>query len=227
LHRCVNCDTLARDKKHKAMKAVSMLEEPKFNRNQWIVWGCILLVLLIVSIIPMLIPHYHSVEYDSPHEVDFTLDRADGGTFHLRDYRGKVVVLYFGYTQCPDVCPTTLLDLHRMMEALGDNAQEVSVAFITVDPENDTPEKMIDYLRYFDASFIGLVGTPEALQQAYDVFNINVLSDEETAGGYGVGHTTSTFVVDRAGRLRLEMHYGSRPDHMADDVKRLVRESGS
>jgi protein SCO1 len=177
-------------------------------------------------VIPLFIPHYHSAEIESPREVDFTLERADGGTFRLSDYRGKVVVLYFGYTQCPDVCPTTLLDLHRMMEALEDDTQDVTVAFITVDPQNDTPEKMIDYLRYFDETFIGLVGTSEALQQAYDVFGVNVLSDAETVSGYGVGHTTSAFVVDRAGQLRLEMHYNTRPDHMADDIRRLIKERG-
>jgi protein SCO1 len=203
---------------------MSNLEEPKFNRNQWILWGGILVVLLIISIIPLFVPHYHSSEIDSPREVDFTLERADGGSFRLSDYRGKVVVLYFGYTQCPDVCPTTLLDLHRMMEALGEDAENVTVAFVTVDPANDTPEKMVDYLRYFDASFIGLVGSTEALQQAYDIFGINVLSPEETAGGYGVGHTTSAFVIDRGGRLRLTMHYDSRPDHMADDIRRLIKE---
>jgi protein SCO1 len=206
---------------------MSNLEEPKFNRNQWILWGGILVVLLIISIIPLFIPHYHSAEIEAPREVDFTLERADGGTFRLSEYRGRVVVLYFGYTQCPDVCPTTLLDLHRMMEELGEDAQDVTVAFVTVDPTNDTPDKMVDYLRYFDASFIGLVGSTKELQQAYDLFGVNILSDEETASGYGVGHTTSAYVVDRAGRLRLEMHYDSRPDHMADDIRRLIKERSS
>src|SRR5688572_27494768 len=107
------------------------MQEGGFTRTQLIIWGGILGVLILVSLIPLMIPHYHGEPYDPPREVDFTLPRADGGEFQLNDYEGDVVVLYFGYTSCPDICPTTLFDLRRTMEELGDKREDVTVAFIT------------------------------------------------------------------------------------------------
>jgi protein SCO1/2 len=180
-----------------------------------------------LSLVPLLLPHFHGAEYSDAEVIDFALPRADGGTFRLSDHRGDVVVLYFGYTQCPDVCPTTLMDLHRTVEELEARAEDVTVAFVTVDPARDTPEKMVDYLRYFDPSFIGLYGEPDELQRVYDLFSVTVLAENQTANGYGLAHTTSTFVIDRSGRLRLKMHYGAKPGEMTDDLKILLRERGS
>lgn len=203
------------------------MQEGGFSRTQWWIWGGILVVLVALSLVPLLLPHFHGAEYSDAEVIDFALPRADGGTFHLSDHRGDVVVLYFGYTQCPDVCPTTLMDLHRTMEELEARAEDVTVAFVTVDPARDTPEKMVDYLRYFDPSFIGLYGEPDELQRVYDLFSVTVLAENQTANGYGLAHTTSTFVIDRNGRLRLKMHYGAKPGEMTDDLKILLRERGS
>lgn len=200
------------------------MQESSFTRGQLILWGGILVVLLMISLIPLLIPHFHATVYEAPQEVDFTLPRAEGGDFQLSDYRGEVVVVYFGYTSCPDVCPTTLLDLHRTMEELEDQAGDVNVVFITVDPNNDTPEKMASYVSYFNPTFVGLVGSQNDLQTVYDLFGVRMISDEDTSR---ITHSDSVFVIDRKGRLRLRMHYGARPQDMAQDLRRLLREGGA
>lgn len=203
------------------------MQEGGFTRGQMIVWGGILIVLIIVSLIPLMIPHYHGELYEVPQEIDFTLTRANGGEFQLSDLRGEVVVVYFGYTSCPDVCPTTLLDLRRTMEELGDKSADVTVAFVTVDPQNDTPEKMADYVRYFDPSFIGLVGSGDALQGVYDQFGVRMVSADPSGGAQRITHSDSVFVIDRQGRLRLRLHYGVRPQDIAQDLRRLLRERGA
>ncbi len=208
-------------------------EEPRLTRRTLLIGGGLLALGVIIALgIPLVLlaitPHFEGSAYDDPPIVeDFSLSRADGGTFRLSDYRGRVVALYFGYTSCPDVCPTTLYDLRRTLEALGPDAGEVTVAFVTVDPATDTPERMTDYLSYFHPAFIGLLGTPAELQAVYDRFGVQVLQPEETAGGYGLAHTTSVFVLDRAGRLRLRLHYGASPESMARDLRILIKERGS
>ena len=146
-------------------------KEPQFNRRTLYVGGGLVVFALIMFIaVPATImavtPHFHGEEYDDPQIVeDFTLPRVDGGTFQLSQYQGDVVVMYFGYTSCPDICPTTLWELRTMREELigEDNAEDVTVVFVTIDPETDTPEKMDDYLSYFDESFIGLYGDDDAM----------------------------------------------------------------
>jgi protein SCO1/2 len=200
------------------------MEEPRFTRRTLIIGGGMLAALLLLALSPALVglfvPHFHGTEYDTPALVeDFTLRRADGGTFRLSDTRGRVVVLYFGYTECPDVCPTTLYDLHRARELLGDQASSLVVAFVTIDPDNDTPQKLADYTAAFDPTFIGLYGTPQELQAVYDRFGVTV--EEQT---YSLTHTNAAFVLDRAGRLRLRMHFDAGPDDMAADLRVLIRE---
>src|SRR5574341_1592412 len=203
------------------------MEEPRFNRRTLIVGGGMVVALLLVALSPTLVgffvPHFHGSEYAAPAEVeDFTLQRADGGTFRLSDTQGRVVVLYFGYTECPDVCPTTLYDLHRARERLGDEARDLVVGFVTVDPDNDTPQKLADYTAAFDPTFIGLYGTPQELQAVYDRFGVTVVVVKEQTSG--LTHTNAAFVLDRAGRLRLRMHFEAGPEEMADDLRVLLRE---
>lgn len=191
-----------------------------------------ILVLLLITVLPSLIalvvPHFHGTPYDEPRAVeDFTLPRADGGTFRLSEARGKVVALYFGYTSCPDVCPTTMYDLHRALEILGDDAGDVVVVFVTIDPEVDTPEQLSAYLSAFDERFIGLTAAPEQLRPVYDRFSVRVLEEEETAGSYGLAHSSSVYVVDRSGQLRVRMHFGASPEDIADDLSILLKERES
>ncbi len=208
---------------------MAAMDEPRLNRRTLLVGGGLVAFAAIAFVlVPLALmavtPHYHGTLYDEPVAIDFSLPRADGGTFRLADYRGQVVALYFGYTSCPDVCPTTLYDLHRTLQALGDQGREVVVAFVTVDPDVDTPDRLVTYLAAFDPAFIGLYGAPDQLQSVYDRFGVTVISEQETAGSYRLAHTGSVFVVDRAGHLRLRLHAGAAPQDMASDLHFLLRE---
>ncbi len=160
-----------------------------------------------------------------PAAMDFTLQAADGSEFKLSQQRGKVVLLSFGYTFCPDVCPTTLVELSQVRARLGDAAKRVRVAFITFDPERDTPERLGIYTKAFDPTFIGLTGSAEQL--AYVRTMYGVVAEKEavtgTAAGYLIAHSAYTYVIDPEGRLRLLFPFGLSIEEMADDIKQLLR----
>ena len=157
--------------------------------------------------------------------MDFTLQAADGSEFKLSQQRGKVVLLSFGYTFCPDVCPTTLVELSQVRALLGDAAKRVRVAFITLDPERDTPERLGIYTKAFDPTFIGLTGSAEQL--AYVRTMYGVMAEKEavasTAAGYLIAHSAYTYVIDPSGQLRLLFPFGLSIEEMADDIKQLLR----
>jgi protein SCO1/2 len=181
---------------------------------------------VVPGVLMLVTPHPHGTLYDDPQPApDFELPSADGGTFRLSDQEGKVVVLYFGYTSCPDVCPTTLLDLSHTMEDLGADAEDVEVVFVTIDPEVDTPERIRGYLNYFDESFIGLYGTEDELADVRDMYDVSVYrSDEgEAIPGYGITHTTSMFVIDREGLLKMRMHHDTDVEYLARDLRYFIR----
>jgi protein SCO1/2 len=158
-------------------------------------------------------------------EPSFTLQGAGGQNVTLRDFRGKVVLLYFGYTFCPDICPTTMADLKRVEDGLADNSG-VQVIMISVDPARDTPQIIATYARSFHPSFIGLTGSDAELAAAADPFGVYFAAQEGTeATGYLVDHTARIFVVDRDGKLRLSYSYGTPPADIVADVERLLQES--
>ncbi len=158
------------------------------------------------------------VAEDAP---DFTLQGVDGPV-SLHDFRGKIVLLYFGYSFCPDVCPTTMTDLAKAMELLGKQADHYQVIMISVDPERDTPEKIDAYVKHFDPRFIGLSGTPEEIAQAATLYGIFYEKEEGTAAtGYLINHTASTTVLDKNGRLRLIFPFGTAPEDIASDLQHL------
>jgi protein SCO1/2 len=205
-------------------------EEGRASPWMIIIFGILIAISIAAVLFSALTPHFHASVYSDPQPVaDFTLKRADGGTFSLSETRGKVAVIYFGYTSCPDVCPTTLGDLRRTLEALGDQADQVQIIFITIDPATDTSERIADYLSYFHPSFVGLYGTPDELQTVMDRFGVAALGpgDGDTAPSAGLTHTTSVFVIDRAGRLRLRAHYGAAVKDIVQDLRYLIREKGS
>lgn len=156
--------------------------------------------------------------------VDAELTRHTGERMRLSDYRGKLVVLYFGYTFCPDACPTAMSALARAMKRMGNKADQVQVFMVTVDPERDTADVLGQYVTHFDPRFIGLVGTPDEIATAAATFNIFYQKNQSTsAAGYLVDHTTSITVLDREGRIRLVFPLETPAENIASDLAHLLR----
>ena len=157
---------------------------------------------------------------------DFKLVDAQGKPRSLADYRGKAVVIFFGYTQCPDVCPTTLAQLAEVMKKLGPDADRVQVLFVTVDPERDTPELLSKYVPAFDPRFAGLYGDAEATERTAKEFKIIYQKRPgPTPGSYTMDHSAGTYIFDPQGRLRLYVSYGQGPDVFAHDLRELLKAS--
>ncbi len=153
-----------------------------------------------------------------------SLSDADGKPVTLADFRGKVTLLFFGFTHCPDVCPTTLADLAEVKRALGAEGEQVQGAMVSVDPERDTPELLKRYVTQFDPGFVALRGTPEQTFAAAKEFKVFFAKSPAKEGGYSVDHTAGSFVFDRAGRVRLFVRYGAGPKPLLEDIKRLLAE---
>lgn len=154
---------------------------------------------------------------------DFSLQGSDGRELSLSRYRGRGVVLGFGFTSCPDVCPTTLATLAQMRRKLGSAAADVQVIYITVDPERDGPERMKKYLGTFDPSFVGGTGTAEQLSAVRKDYGI--LAEKKTYGSnYTIAHSSYTLLIDRSGNVRALMPYGRGPDDYAHDLKILLKQ---
>lgn len=154
---------------------------------------------------------------------DFSLADHTGKTRTLADFRGRAVSVFFGYTQCPDVCPTTLSRMSEVMQLLGSDAARLQVLFITVDPERDTPELLAEYVPYFDRRFLGLYGDAAATAAVAKDFRIFFRKAGDASGGnYTVDHSTGTFLFDPEGRLRLYYGHGAAAQQIAADVSRLL-----
>ena len=158
---------------------------------------------------------------------DFALTDHNGKARALADYRGKVVVLFFGYTQCPDVCPTTLSELSEVMQRLGPDAKKVQVLFATIDPERDTAELLRSYVPAFDPSFVGLYGDAEATARTAKEFKVVYQKQPgPTPSTYTMDHSAGTFIFDPQGRLRLYVGYGQGPEVFTHDIRELLRTQG-
>ena len=155
-----------------------------------------------------------------------SLELADtsGKLRHLSDFRGKAVVVFFGFTHCPDVCPTTLADLARVMEDLGAEANRVQVLFITVDPERDAPESLGSYVHAFDPRFIALRGDPDATQRVAKDFKI-YYEKRKQGDSYTVDHSAQSYVFDPQGRLRLLVRPQGIAADLPDDLRVLLKEA--
>lgn len=154
-----------------------------------------------------------------------SLPDQDGKTRTLADFKGKVTVVFFGYTQCPDVCPTTMAELAQVKKALGADGDRVQGVFISVDPERDTPERLKAYMQGFDPSFIALRGTPEqtaATAKDFRVYYSKVPG--KTEGSYTMDHTAGSYIFDTTGRLRLFTRYGEKDGtaNLTADIKTLL-----
>lgn len=156
---------------------------------------------------------------------DFTLKSAVGETFRLRDQRGKVVALSFGYTFCPDVCPTTLAELVQVREGLGSVKDGFRLVFVTVDPERDTPLRLREWAAAFSGGFTALTGPPDDLARIRRAYGVvaEKRSLKGTAAAYLVDHSAFVYVVDRAGQLRLMFPFGTSITDMTHDIQLLMR----
>jgi protein SCO1/2 len=157
---------------------------------------------------------------------DFELVDHTGKPRRLGDFRGKVVVVFFGFTHCPDVCPTTLAELAAAKRKLGAEAARVQVLLVTVDPERDTPELLSRYVTAFDPDFLGLTGSPQQIAGAAREFKVVYQKVEgKQPGSYSVDHSAGTFIFDPQGRLRLYVSYGQGAEVFAHDIALLLRQS--
>ena len=154
------------------------------------------------------------------------LPDADGKARSLNEFKGKVLVVFFGYTQCPDVCPTTMAELSQVRRALGPDAERLQGIFVTVDPERDTAAVLKAYVDNFNAGFVGLRGNAEQTQAAAREFKVFFAKvPGKTESSYTVDHTAGAYVFDTQGRIRLFSRYGAGPKALEDDIRALLRES--
>lgn len=157
---------------------------------------------------------------------DLPLPDHNGQMRSLRDFRGKAVVVFFGYTQCPDVCPTSLQELVEAKQLLGADGERLQGVFVTVDPERDTAEMLKAYMANFDPSFLALRGSPEQLAAVAKDFKVYYKRVEgKTPTSYTMDHSAGSYIYDPAGRLRVYHRYGSGAQALAEDVRTLLRET--
>jgi protein SCO1/2 len=154
---------------------------------------------------------------------DFALTDHTGKPRTLADFKGKIVVMFFGYTQCPDVCPTTMAEMSAVMQQLGPQADQVQVLFATIDPERDTQQLLAQYVPAFDKRFIGLYGTPEQTAKVAKEFKVYYAKvPGKTPGSYTMDHTAASYVFDKNGKIRLFVRNGQGPAPLVHDIKLLL-----
>ena len=155
--------------------------------------------------------------------TDFTLNAAGNQRVSLSDYRGKIVLLYFGYTHCPDVCPTTLADLRVALSALEAKANDIQVIMVSVDPERDSPEWLADYVHRFDDRFVGITGPLDQVTEIATAYGIRFFKHEGSAAtGYLIDHTAKVTVIDRQGNTRMFFPFGLTSEEIAEDLRYML-----
>jgi len=181
-----------------------------------------LFALLLASPLLAATPRLKAGVFEPPHAApEFSLQGSDGAELKLSRYRGKLVLLVFGFTHCTEVCPITLGTLVQARQALGKAGEAVQVVYVTVDPERDDAAQMKRYLAAYDASFIGATGQPAALAAVRASYGV-VANKLATKGGYAVDHSSSVYLIDRAGKLRGMMPYGHGPKDYVHDLQLLL-----
>jgi protein SCO1 len=158
----------------------------------------------------------------APYGRTLELTDHNGKPRRLEDWRGKVVVLFFGFTHCPDVCPTTLADIAAAVRSLGAEADKVQVLMVSVDPERDTPDSLGKYVTAFDPGFLGLRGDLEATKKVAAEFKI-YFEKAKTGASYTVNHSTQSYVIDPQGRLRLLVRHDRIAQDLAPDLRTILR----
>ena len=158
-----------------------------------------------------------------PYANGFALTDFDGRQRTLSDFAGKVVVMYFGYTQCPDICPASMQVVASAMDELGDKSGDVQFLFVTVDPQRDTPEILKAYVTHFNPTFLALTGTPQQIEQTAGAFKVYYKKvPGKTPGSYTMDHTAGFYVFDPKGKIRLFEREGVEPGPFAQDLRALI-----
>jgi len=161
-----------------------------------------------------------------PLASEIELRRSDGSSFRLSELRGNVVLLFFGYTSCPDVCPTTLAELKLTLSELKDeDVAQVKVLFVTVDPKRDTPERVQEYVNRFNPAFVGLSGSQAELEKIWQAYGVyREITQGTSAAGYTVDHTARVTVIDQQGNLRISFGFDTPVEDMVHDLKLILKQ---
>ncbi len=188
-------------------------------------WRVLLMSLLMLAGCSPEKPSFKSIDLTgADYAKAFHLQDHNGQMRSLADFKGQVVVVFFGYTQCPDFCPTSLSEWVQVKKILGDKGAQLQPVFITVDPERDQPEMLKAYMANFDPTFLGLVPSLEALPALAKSFKIYYKKvPGPTATSYTMDHQAGTYIYDTEGRLRLYARYGLGPEAMAEDIGKLLK----
>ena len=191
------------------------------DRRFFLVGVVMLSVILVVAVGAAVLmnftPHLHGSVINPPiPAADFTLTDQVGKTAHLTDYRGKYVLMFFGYTNCPDECPATMAFLGQVMSQLGNQADRVQVLFISTDPARDTPQAVGDFVTRFNPGFIGLTGTQAVLQAVWQDYGVTVEDNGET-------HSSFVYLIDPQGNVRLTYPYPITPQDVTADLRMLFK----
>ncbi len=188
----------------------------------------LILFIAIITVMALLIYQaknketYHGF-YNEKVLEDFSLKDSKNRDVSLSEFKGKLVLLNFGYTSCPDICPTTLGNLRSIYSKLDDDRDDVQVLFISVDPDRDNPDKLEEYVNFFNDDFVGLTGSDEELKEVSDIFNIFYFKEGiNTENDYLMSHPTSIYLIDREGKLILKYPHNTKYDFIVKDIKRLL-----
>ena len=190
------------------------------------------MVILLVGVVAAAVflfskpPGLRGTAYTEPYPPapDFVLTRGSGEKFRLSDARGDVVMLFFGYTSCPDICPTTMAELKMALDKIGeDKSKNVQVVYVTVDPERDTPQRVQEYVNHFDSDFIGLSGSEAELAQVWHEYGVfREIVEGTSAAGYLVNHTARVTVIDQEGNLRVSYPFETPVEDIVHDLQLLI-----
>lgn len=194
-----------------------------FSRRRLAAWALLAATLGLSACTPQK-PAFNAIDITGANYAqDFALPDTEGRLRTMKDFKGKLVVVFFGFTQCPDFCPATMTELAEVKRQLGVDGNKLQGVFISVDPERDTPVVLKAYMASFDPSFVALAATPEqlaALAKDFKVYYKKV--DGKTPGSYTMDHSAGSYVYDTEGRIRLYTRYGTGPQALVADLKQLL-----
>jgi len=197
------------------------------RRAMLLVGGSALAAGGLAFLYPVRTREFNSVDITGANYArDFSLPDHSGQLRKLKDFQGRAVAVFFGFTQCPDVCPTTLTEMTRVKQLLGHDGGMLQVIFITVDPMRDTPQMLEAYMHNFDPQYLALAPSEQELAEVTKEFKIYFKKVEsKTSTAYSMDHSAGTYIFDLRGRARLYARYGLKPEELASDVRTLLREA--